>query len=36
MEGQLYPEEEIAEEGCQDLGVDSILGRVGENLSQKC
>jgi len=30
------PEEEIAEEGGQDLGVNSILGRVGENLSEKC
>ena len=33
MEGLIYPEEEIAEEGGQDLGVDTILGRVGEYLS---
>ena len=33
MGGNNYPEEEIAEEGGQDLGVDTILGRVGENLS---
>ena len=31
-----YPEKEIAEESGQDLGVDPILGRVGENLAEKC
>ena len=33
MRGNNYPQEEIAEEGGQDLGVNTILGRVGENLS---
>ena len=36
MKGHIYPEKEIAEEGGQDLGVNTILSRVGENLSQKC
>ena len=36
MGGNNYPQEEIAEEGGQDLGVDTVFGRVGENLSKKC